>query len=225
MFPNFPHDDQYIFACVSTNFPNPFLSYWGISKTSLLTTLTFSSCIEIRWQRKLFVMCENKKVIGCQTRAVWRMNLNSTFWPVKKSSVESCMATIQYFCFFRTSPMTSDKQMVVYQSHLTVPRYSNTIFATWPVMPKKQAPLYFDVLRVLKDSWFVTYVDVIQSLWCIWNISLHQSIGTFFWGIVILCGIQRKQRRSRTASIFFGTTDDSIKKRNFCIVDLNCWTL
>ena len=133
-----------------------FQSDWGNSKTCVLNASTASSGVENRCPRNLFLMCgNNKKSLGAKSGLYGGWPISSIFHSVRNAFVwvdvwELALSWWRmirlFFCFFRISPMTSGKQMVVYHSELTVLRFSSTTDATWPLMPKKQAIICFDVL-------------------------------------------------------------------------------
>lgn len=103
-----------------------------------------------------------------------------------------------FFCFFQITLKTSDKQLVVYYSELTVLHFSNITVATQPVMQKKHAIIFFNVLRLQStfvgfgsswenpysqlfyfqliciNTWFVPCVDLIHSL--LWTLNVLFSI-------------------------------------------------
>ena len=136
---------------------NFFHSDWGISKTCILNALTASSGVEKRWLHNLFLMCrKKKKSLGAKSGLYAGWPINSMFSVLKKSLVWADVWKIA-FSWWRMIrlrrllshifPKTSGKQIVVYHSEFIVRRCTNGTVATCPVFLKKQATIYFEVLR------------------------------------------------------------------------------
>ena len=115
------------------------------------TASTASSGDENSWLRFFFLMCSNKKKSGLY--GGWP--INSMFWPIKKALLWADVwefalpwwTIIRLLLFvFRISPKNLGKEIVVYHSEWTAIRCSSGTVATWPVLPKKQATICFEVL-------------------------------------------------------------------------------
>ena len=139
----------------------------------------------------------------------------TTFWPVNKALIWADVWELALPCWTMIRPLlyvfffffkSLGRQIVWYDSELTVRRCSSGTVAIWPVLNKKQAIICFQVLlpRITfvgfgstskthtvhrcTDPRFVTCDDLINVFWgtaiVFSNISLHHSTRTFFWSIV-----------------------------------------
>ena len=115
---------------------------------------------------------------------------------------------------------TFTKEVVVYHSELTVQRWSSSTVATWPVLPKKQATICFEVLFVVfegpHDGLLFCFGLIRIDPWAIAGLSEHKSFlrpGVHLYCLEKCpCSILRLVTwrsfiiSSRTASMFSGTT-------------------
>ena len=81
--------------------------------------------------------------------------------------------------------------------------WSSAIIDTWPVLLKKLDTIFFEV--IFPQTTFVGFGSGSKThtvdLWRSYTRLLHQSIRTFFWAIVKLCGIQWEQIFLRSCNI------------------------
>ena len=131
-------------------------SDWSIFKTWILNVSSPSSGVVKRWLLILFFTYGNKKKsFGAKLGLYGGWLIKSMLWVLKNSAVWADVWELALLwrrvnrlrqLFFLISWKTTNKQIFVYHSELTVLRSSGTI-ATSPVLPKKQAIICLEVLR------------------------------------------------------------------------------
>lgn len=149
IFQNILHQDLYTFACAQTNFRSTFSTpietppkhgFWMLQQHFLATKIVdpafFSWCVGIK--RSHWVPSQ-----GCTADdpSIRRFGRSKRRW-----FEPMCTMIRLLLLVFRISSKISGKQMVVYHSELIILRCSSRTVATWPVLPKKQATICFEVL-------------------------------------------------------------------------------
>ena len=122
-------------------------SDWGISKTCILNASTASTGVEKRWAPILFFTYGNKKKsFGANLGSYGKWLIKSMFWLLKNAVVWANVWVLAMSWIvihprrlvFLISWKTTGKQIVVYNSELTVLCYSSGTIAKCLVFLKKQ---------------------------------------------------------------------------------------
>ena len=148
---------------------------WSISKTCVLNASTASSGVEKRWPLIIFFTYGNKKKsFGGKSGLYGGWLIKSIFWVPKNAVVwaDAWEFELSWWIEIRLQRLvfliswnTTDKQMFVRHSELTVLRYSSGTIATCPGFSKKQAIICLEVLRAratligFGSSWNTHAVD------------------------------------------------------------------